>query len=71
MLTNIKLILEAADASLDNIVKVIYHHWKLDDFAEYNNSYENFFNEPLPVRTTVGSNLCDVKKVEIDVISEI
>ena len=31
----------------------------------------NFFNEAFPVRTTVGSDLSDVVKVEIDVIPEI
>lgn len=71
MLTNIKLILEAAEASLDNVVKVTVYLSNMDDFAEYNNVYRDFFNEPFPVRTAVGSDLGDVIKVEINVIADI
>lgn len=71
VLNNIKSILEAAGASMDNVVKVTAHLSDMNDFAEYNNVYKDFFNEPFPVRTTVGSNLGDVIKVEIDVIAEI
>jgi len=71
VLNNIKSILEAAGASMDNVVKVTAHLSDMNDFAEYNSVYKNFFNEPFPVRTTVGSNLGDVIKVEIDVIAEI
>lgn len=31
----------------------------------------NFFNEPFPDRRTVGSDLSDVVKIEIDIIAKI
>lgn len=33
--------------------------------------FMNFLNEPFPDRTTVGSDLCDVVKIEIDIIAKI
>ena len=38
--------------------------------AEYNEAYAEFFTEPYPVRTTVGSRLANIL-VEIDVVAAI
>ena len=38
--------------------------------AEYNAAYAEFFTEPYPVRTTVGSRLANIL-VEIDVVAAI
>ena len=37
------------------------------DFAEYDAAYQEFFDAPFPVRTTVGSDLMNIL-VEIDVV---
>jgi 2-iminobutanoate/2-iminopropanoate deaminase len=68
VLRNISAVLEAHGASLGGVVKVTAHLQNLkEDFAEYNDAYKEFFAEPYPVRTTVGSQLFDIL-VEIDVV---
>jgi enamine deaminase RidA (YjgF/YER057c/UK114 family) len=44
------------------------HLADLADFAEFNAAYQEFFTEPYPVRTTVGSQLANIL-VEIDVVA--
>ncbi|WHY85973.1 Rid family detoxifying hydrolase [Neobacillus novalis] len=70
VLMNIQHILESAGSSLNDVVKVTAHLADLKDFAQYNQVYQQFFSEPYPVRTTVGSQLDNIL-VEIDVIAEI
>lgn len=69
-LQNIQNILEAADSSMEDVVKVNVHLADLNDFNKYDQVYKEFFSEPYPVRTTVGSQLRNVL-VEIDVIAEL
>ena len=69
VLTNIRNILEAADASLNDVVKVAAYLADMKYFSEYNEVYKQFFEEPYPVRTTVGAQLNGIL-VEIDVIAE-
>ncbi|TDY61207.1 2-iminobutanoate/2-iminopropanoate deaminase [Aminivibrio pyruvatiphilus] len=70
-LKNVQAILEAAGASMDHVVKVTAHLQEVTkDFRAFNEVYREFFNEPFPVRTTVGSDLLDIL-VEIDVIAEL
>lgn len=69
VLRNVRSVLEAKGASFDDVVKVTTHLQHLKrDFAEYNRAYAEFFAEPYPVRTTVGSDLYDIL-VEIDVVA--
>lgn len=71
VLTNVEAVLAAHGATLDDVVKVTTHLERLDrDFAEYNRAYAERFNEPYPVRTTVGSDLANIL-VEIDVVAYI
>lgn len=71
VLTNVESVLAAHGATLDDVVKVTTHLERLDrDFAEYNRAYGERFNEPYPVRTTVGSDLANIL-VEIDVVAYI
>jgi 2-iminobutanoate/2-iminopropanoate deaminase len=70
VLQNIQHILEAAGATMSNVVKVTAHLEDLKDFEAYNSVYNQFFTKPYPVRTTVGSQL-DHILVEIDVIAEL
>jgi len=69
-LINVNHVLEAAGASMADVVKVTTHLTNLDDFDTYNKVYLEFFNEPLPARTTDGSALKGIP-IEIDVIAEI
>jgi 2-iminobutanoate/2-iminopropanoate deaminase len=70
VLTNIRNILEAGGANMDNVVKTTVHLADLKDFQAFNSVYKEFFSPPFPVRTTVGSQLLGIL-VEIDVIAEI
>ena len=70
VLRNVLGILEAAGTSLDNVVKVTAHLADISDFAAFNRVYGEYFREPYPVRTTVGSQLPGIL-VEIDVIAEV
>jgi len=71
VLRNVQAVLAARGATLDDVVKVTAHLQHLKpDFAEYNRAYAEFFTEPYPVRTTVGSELFDIL-VEIDVVAAV
>lgn len=70
VLINIEHVLAAADAKMEDVVKVTTHLTDLDDFDKYNEVYKEFFANPLPVRTTCGSNLKGIP-LEIDVIAEL
>jgi 2-iminobutanoate/2-iminopropanoate deaminase len=71
VMTNLKSILEAGGATMDNVVKSTVHLANLDDFKKFNAVYQEFFTPPYPVRTTVGSALLGGILVEIDVIAEL
>ncbi len=71
VLRNIRSVLREAGAELDDVVKATVHLQHLDrDFAEFNEAYAGFFDEPYPVRTTVGSDLKEIL-VEIDVVAKL
>jgi reactive intermediate/imine deaminase len=65
---NIRAILEAAGATLGDVVKVTTHLADVADFAAYDAVYRGMFPTPRPVRTTVGSTLIGIA-VEIDVVA--
>jgi len=50
---NIEAILQAADATLDNIVKVVIYVTDMAIMPELNEVYPTFFNDVLPVREAV------------------
>ena len=68
-LENIKAILEAAGATMDDVVKVTVHLADLNDFQRFNQVYATYFTDPRPVRTTVGSQLLMNILVEIDAVA--
>ena len=68
VLENVKALLEAAGASMADVVKATVHLSDLSLFPRYNEVYARYFPEPRPVRTTVGSQLLGIL-VEIDVIA--
>lgn len=71
VLRNVSAVLSEHGATMDDVVKVTVHLQHLKrDFAEFNQAYGAFFQEPYPVRTTVGSDLYDIL-VEIDVVAKV
>jgi 2-iminobutanoate/2-iminopropanoate deaminase len=68
VLENIKAILEAGGATMADVVKVSAHLSDLALFERYNKVYVNYFPDPKPTRTTVGSQLLGFL-VEIDAIA--
>jgi reactive intermediate/imine deaminase len=68
VLANVRAVVVEAGATFDDVVKVTTHLEHLHrDFAEYDAAYQEFFDAPFPVRTTVGSDLMNIL-VEIDVV---
>ncbi|WP_029421402.1 RidA family protein [Alicyclobacillus macrosporangiidus] len=70
VLKNVQAILQAAGATLDDVVKVNVYLADLNDFAAFNSVYAEFFHEPYPARTTIGAALRGIL-VEVDVIAEL
>jgi 2-iminobutanoate/2-iminopropanoate deaminase len=68
VLENVKAVLDAAGASMSNVVKVAVHLSDLANFQRFNQVYATFFPDPKPTRTTVGSQLPGIL-VEIDAIA--
>lgn len=53
VLERIKMILEAAGTSLDNVLTVTTHLTKREDLVAYNEEYGTYFPTNKPARTTV------------------
>ncbi|MCH7921720.1 MAG: RidA family protein [Nitrospinae bacterium] len=53
VLENLKAVVEAAGASLDDVVKVTVYLADLADFATVNEVYEEYFGEAKPARATI------------------
>ena len=69
-LTNVKAILDEAGLTLDNVVKTTVFLADMNDFADVNAVYAEFFAEPYPVRSAVAvKTLPKGALVEIDVIA--
>ena len=69
-LQNIQSIVEAAGATLDDVVKCTVHLTDIEDFDRYNAVYTQYFPNIKPARTTVQSVLGKGIKVEIDCIAK-
>ena len=67
-LKNIQAIIEAAGASMDQVVKCTVHLADINEFDRYNKVYAQYFTGIFPARTTVQSVLAEGIKVEIDCI---
>jgi 2-iminobutanoate/2-iminopropanoate deaminase len=69
-LNNVKRILEAAGASLQDVVKCSVFLRDGRDFGAMNEVYAEFFGEQRPARTTVAVSFADpTMKIEIDCIA--
>lgn len=65
-LQNIQAIVEAAGASMEDVVKCTVHLADINEFDRYNNVYAEYFPGIKPARTTVQSVLVEGLRVEID-----
>ena len=71
-LTNVKAILEEAGLSMSNVVKTTVFMADMNDFADMNAVYAEFFTEPYPARSAVAvKTLPKGALVEIEVIAEV
>ena len=71
-LTNIKAILQEAGLSMANVVKTTVFLADMNDFADMNSVYADFFAEPYPARSAVAvKTLPKGALVEIEVIAEV
>ena len=71
-LTNIKTILEEAGLTLSNVVKTTVFLADMNDFADMNAVYAEFFTKPYPARSAVAvKTLPKGALVEIEVVAEI
>ena len=70
-LLNVKAILNEAGTTLDHVIKTTVFMADMNDFAEMNSVYAEFFNTPYPARSAVAvKTLPKGALVEIEVIAE-
>jgi 2-iminobutanoate/2-iminopropanoate deaminase len=69
-LGNVRHVLEAGGATLDDVVAVNVFLADISHFAEFNEIYKKFFKKPYPTRTTISCALRGIL-VEINAIAEI
>jgi 2-iminobutanoate/2-iminopropanoate deaminase len=67
-LRNLQIILKAAGADFQNVVKINAYLSDLSRFQEYNTIYQEFFGDDPPARTTIGCQLLGIQ-VEIDCVA--
>ena len=71
-LTNVKAILEEVGLTMSNVVKTTVFMADMNDFADMNSVYAEFFTEPYPARSAVAvKTLPKGALVEIEVIAEV
>ena len=71
-LTNVKAILEEAGTGMGNVVKTTVFMADMNDFADMNSVYAEFFAEPYPARSAVAvKTLPKGALVEIEVVAEL
>lgn len=70
-LLNVKAILNEAGTTMDHVIKTTVFLADMNDFAEMNSVYSEFFNTPYPARSAVAvKTLPKGALVEIEVIAE-
>ena len=70
-LTNIKAILEEVGLTMGNVVKTTVFMADMNDFADMNGVYADFFTEPYPARSAVAvKSLPKGALIEIEVVAE-
>ena len=70
-LLNVQAILNEAGTTMDHVIKTTVFMADMNDFAEMNSVYSEFFNTPYPARSAVAvKTLPKGALVEIEVIAE-
>ena len=70
-LLNVKAVLNEAGTTMDHVIKTTVFMADMNDFAEMNSVYSEFFNTPYPARSAVAvKTLPKGALVEIEVIAE-
>ena len=71
-LTNVQAILKEAGLTMANVIKTTVFMADMNDFADMNAVYAEFFKEPYPARSAVAvKTLPKGALVEIEVVAEI
>ena len=71
-LTNVQAILKEAGLTMANVVKTTVFMADMNDFADMNAVYAEFFEEPYPARSAVAvKTLPKGALVEIEVVAEV
>ena len=71
-LCNVRAILEAAGSGMDRVVKTTVFMADMNDFADMNAVYAEFFSKPFPARSDVAvKTLPKGALVEIEVVAEV
>lgn len=67
-MSNVKRILAASGASMDDVVQVRAYLGDISYRDEYNRLYGKYFTEPLPAHTTTSDGISSLK-FEIDLVA--
>ena len=71
-LENIRIILEEAGSSLDNVLKVTAYLLHMEEYGRFNEVYKRYFKEDRPARVCIqAAELPFGTRVEIDAIAHI
>lgn len=71
-LTNVQAILQEAGVKMSNVVKTTVFLADMNDFADMNSVYAEFFSEPYPARSAVAVKMLPKGAlVEIEAIAEV
>lgn len=64
VLNNVRRVLEAAGATLADVVSMTVYLADTNDWAQFNDVYKEFFTAPYPSRTAVG---CELRGIRVEV----
>ena len=68
VLENVRGVLAAAGATMDDVVSTIVYLTDVDDWGKFNDVYKEFFKPPFPTRTAVGAQLRGIR-VEVSAVA--
>jgi 2-iminobutanoate/2-iminopropanoate deaminase len=66
---NVRACLEAAGATLDDVIQVSGFITSPSDFPEYDRIYREYLTEPFPARTTLFTDFGDDTLIEVAVVA--
>ena len=70
VMENIKMVLQKAGCSFDNIIKTTIFLTNMNDFAKVNQVYQQYFKPPFPARSCVSvAALPKAVNVEIELVA--